>query len=339
MRAARHALVAAIAGLPSAAGANRLARASQPGADAAVIEYVAAPGCVEAPRFRARLAALPRAGMQDVSPGRVAIEIVRTDGQRYAGTVRVVSADGDPFERRIEAATCDEVVDALELVSALALGLEPSGLSSAPAVPAPSSPPAARPVADRSPTGAEGETRSPKQSWHLGGGAHAAVITLLGPSPQPGIGAYLSVGAEGPSVWSPELRISALRLQSGTFETAVGSATLTLLTASVEGCPLRVPLGHDLALRPCGGLQLGSLEGVGAGTALSNVRPQSLGWSSLFGVARIGWTFLRYLLLEADVGLVVPLAIHHIYFGPDTTIYDVPAVGALATAGLGAHFP
>jgi hypothetical protein len=334
--------IGVLAGLSAIVG-SRLAVASPSSDDPPAVEYAAAPGCVDPATFRARLAALPRAQTAGLPRGRVAIKIARTGDERYAGTLRIVGAEGEPFERHIEAATCDEVVDALELVTALAIGLQPSMAPSsatpapptAPAQPTPLAP-AAPEVADRAPPVSDAPTPT---RWQVGAGAHAVALTLLGPQLQPGIEGYLAVSAGGSSVWAPELRLSVLRVQSGTFETALGSAVLTLLTASAEGCPLRLPLWPHATVQPCAGVQVGSLQGAGSGELLAPPRTQSLGWSAMVGSARIAWTFLPYLVLEGQAGVVAPVGSHHFYFGPATTIYDVPAVGALAGAGLGAHFP
>jgi hypothetical protein len=334
--ACRYVAASAIVSLPSTLGSPSLARASSPGEGLPAIEYTAPPGCVDSEAFRSRLAerspglaALPPAQTE-----RVSVEIVRTQDDRYQGTLHVARAEGGPFERRIEADACGEVVDALALVTLLAVGLEPSVTFAAEAPP-----PAPARTAERSPTHRPVEHASGSPRWTVGGGVHAAMVTVLGPNVQPGIEAYVAVAADRASAWSPEVRVSGWRLQSGTFDTAVGTAALTLLAAALDGCPLRLPVARDLALRPCAGVQLGSVQGTGEGSLLSHPRSQSLSWWAAFGVARIAWTLLPNLVFEGEAGVVIPLGTHGFYFGPDTTIYNVPAVGALATVGLGAHFP
>jgi hypothetical protein len=88
--------------------------------------YAAPIECVDEATFRGRLAALPRSRTPHDPPRRLSVAISPTTHQTWEGTLYIVDSQGNRFERNVDGATCDDVVDALELVTALALGLEPT---------------------------------------------------------------------------------------------------------------------------------------------------------------------------------------------------------------------
>jgi hypothetical protein len=170
-------------------------------------------------------------------------------------------------------------------------------------------------------------------------GLDAATASVLGPGPPLGGEPFVAVDREGDVFAGPELRLSALIMQSGTVTTNVGTATLTLRAVALEACPLRLALGAQAAFRPCAGAQVGELEGFGKGSMLTQPRSASFPWYGTYVVGRIDATFLRILLVEAGAGAIIPLRRDSFYFGPNTPIYGVPAAGAVASAGVGVRFP
>jgi hypothetical protein len=304
------------------------------------IEYSAPDGCIDRAAFVSRLASLPRAPTALTPPRSVAITI-RSAGATYAGTLHLVDADGAAIDREVVGSTCDDVAEALLLVTAVGMGLEPPAHDAAPAI-APEVPPASTsPAASSAPPPARSAAAGPpdRSPWHVSAGLDAATASVLGPGPPLGAASFIAVDRDGAVFAGPELRLSAFIMQSGTVTTNVGTATLSLRAVALEVCPLRFALGPRAALRPCAGAQVGTLEGAGEGSMLTQPRSASFPWYGTSAVARIDATFMRILLVEAGAGAIVPLRHDSFYFGPTTTIYAVPAAGAVANAGLGVRFP
>jgi hypothetical protein len=44
------------------------------------------------------------------------------------------------------------------------------------------------------------------------------------------------------------------------------------------------------------------------------------------------------MFVEAEAGAMAHPLAHHFFFLPDTTVYDVPALGASASVGVGVYF-
>jgi hypothetical protein len=155
-------------------------------------------------------------------------------------------------------------------------------------------------------------------------------------------GPVLSVEASWPWPWSQprsglilDIRLGVTRA-SATVPADVGSAKFTWTLGRVEACPLVAHLGSLEAL-PCVRFDGGELQatGVGVDTPLSASRL----WLSLGLLGRLRWTPLAPIILEIDAGLSAPLARDRFYFdAPQTAIYDVPALSAIAGAAAGGRF-
>jgi len=141
-----------------------VARAGSPGAGAAVrIQWNAPAGCSDADAFfsgvQARAEGVRRA--QAGEPAlRLEVHLERTSSAKVHGELRMADERGRFELRKVDGGTCDEVVDALSLTVALALGSSavapapsrsgPAG-SSVPSVPAGSSSPSSAPTSARPP--------------------------------------------------------------------------------------------------------------------------------------------------------------------------------------------
>src|SRR5438045_2911658 len=103
-----------------------VARAGSPGVGAAVrIQWNAPAGCSDADAFfsgiQARAEGVRRA--QAGEPAlRLEVHLERTSSPKVHGELRMADERGRFELRRVDGATCDEVVDALSLTVALALG-------------------------------------------------------------------------------------------------------------------------------------------------------------------------------------------------------------------------
>jgi len=301
-----------------------------------------------------------------------------------AGRLEIQGPGTEASLRNVSGKTCDEVMAALALMTALAIdpsALSPSALSpsivsptapartdlsnrTAPASAAPPRPPPASaparlaptPSASSPPSSTERPDSNPPRMaparpqalpasarWKWSAGAHGGVT--LGMSPTAGLGGSLFVEAAAPgaTVLGPVLRTGLFLNQSDATLASGAGAEFQWAAAMVEGCPIRLIVGDSgVTLYPCLAFHLGVLRGQGR--HLDRPSKTTDLWSDLGPVARIRVAVSARLFLEAQGMLVFPL--HRLTFdvqesGPTkdpTTVFAVPAVGALAGIGVSYEF-
>jgi len=181
-------------------------------------------------------------------------------------------------------------------------------------------------------------------TWFAGFGFRIELMGGIGPGPVLGPRVFAELELERESVWSPALRLSAARAESSKGLSEFGStADFSWKAGRLEGCPLRLRLADDVAVRPCLAAELGVLEaGLHQGAEIVEASSEQRLWASLQAVLRIRWTIVEYLVIEADAGLTLPV------FRDDFVItrredarslYSVPAVAAFAGVGIGVALP
>ncbi|HEX6766608.1 MAG TPA: hypothetical protein VF103_14040, partial [Polyangiaceae bacterium] len=320
---------------------------AQENEEAVRFDYRAPPECPDAVAFTSRVQART-ARARLAAEGELArtftVEVTRND-VGSAARLTFTDSRGAPVVRAVQGETCDEVVSAIALVTALAVEAGPTQESE----PAPSSsavtPPAPPPEAPVAPAPQRhAPLPSPKPdvvAWSVG--LQGGVSTWMGPAPNLGLGAFVDAGPyRGPSG-----RLTLLRSTSRALVPVKGEAStfrranFTALVARLEACPIVVGLGSGFRLLPCVDLGLGALEGGGEKSeALSPVSSTTIFWADVVPTLRVDWTLSDSLVFfgQAEVGL--PLVSHTFLFkNPDDTVFEVPRVGVGATLGVAWRFP
>jgi hypothetical protein len=166
----------------------------------------------------------------------------------------------------------------------------------------------------------------------------------LSPSPAWGGALFVEMEALGLSAFAPTLRLGLgfERSEVDVTSPAGASASFQWLTASLEGCPLRL---SDAQLRwglyPCLMLRLGTLGGHANGISQPK---QALGfWSDLGATLRFRVTVAAGLMVEAQGGVLVALTrpsfeILDVVSQSATTTYLPSAFGGTAVIGAAYRF-
>jgi hypothetical protein len=303
------------------------------------VQYVVPAACPDVRTFRERLdARVAGASKEAVSKSLRAITIrIDETPAGYSGSLVIRDTDGAASTRELSAPTCDEVVDAFAVLSALTMGIVASGSLVPPRVE--SKPPPARvpaPPPPRSPPA----PASPRDRWRFSVGADVTIVTFVGPTLGVGPEPFVDLSREGRSLLSPAFRLSGARIGGEGASAGGGSASLALTALRLEGCPLRLPFARNLWGAPCLGVRAGAAQGNGT------IGSQSQGatelWLSLELLARVRWAPWDWLVFEAQGGGSAPLFRYEFYFAPDAPqngLYETPVLGAFFGGGVGVRIP
>jgi len=186
---------------------------------------------------------------------------------------------------------------------------------------------------------AERQTGSTERAgWTAGAGIGALVSTAVSPKATLVVAPSVETTARRGNLWAPAIRLNVLRSLSQEVGTALGTARFVWTSARLEFCPSRWAPGGTVSLRPCALFELGSLAGDGSEAR----EPQSRValWSAGGIVARFDWLPFESVIFEAFAGAFAPFNRARFFFAsPDTTAFQVPAVGAFGGAALGMRLP
>lgn len=321
--------------------------------------YVAPPACPTEAEFAKRLLAR-LVGPRGAERPRRSL-VVRITGQadgQFVGRLSLVTAEGGSTTKTLAAHNCDELVDALSLVAALALQTDetavsggdlasaPSAASAAPAgarsaAPAPPGPPAAsasataavpREVQETRPgEGSENEDRSLRLALQLGG------LAALGVAPNVLVGGGLGLDwaplATGP--FRPALGLGVVAAAAPDVVRSDGRASFVWLAARVNACALRFDFGRSAALRVCGLADIGVVNARGSDTV--DPRSSSRGWLSLGVSSQAEFPLSERFALVALVGAEAPLRRDLYAFGP-SDFFLVPLLIATGSMSVAAYF-
>lgn len=303
---------------------------------------------------------------------RTFVATVARAGLFVSGRLEIRGPGTQVSVRDVSGRNCEEVVAALAFMTALVIDTNapeggaspsplsaPSPISAAPAAPAAASPGVPfsserpqqekRPRILRSPEPAPSSSLtapatppaaasvSPRWTWAAGAAGQASFAV----SPTVGAGGSLFLEAASPvaSGWSPALRAGLFASQSDARLASGAGARFQWAGTLVEGCPVRLALADAwLTLRPCLFLRLSALRGTGR--ELDEPKQTTDLWADLGPLARVRLAISNRFFLEVEGGLVIPL--RHLTFevrdrGPTqaaTTVFDVPALGAVAGLGV-----
>ncbi len=275
-----------------------------------------------------------------------AITVV-SGNQESRGHLTIRDPDGHEAERDVAGATCDEVIAALALITALAV--DPGALTRPADPPATPSEPPAPPTADHASaapvSGAPATpTRPPPAAVNpaLHGDEWAFAFTAnvglaSGISPRVVVGFPLFVEAASPAhgLFAPTRRLGFERAASGAIDVQAATANFTWTVGIAEACPTRWTFGA-LSFEPCARAEAGVLEGSGGNIVppRADTRP----WIAMGAGGHAKWFVLSPLFLDLEAGIRLPFIRTRYFFVPDITIYQPAAVGWTASVGAGVRF-
>ncbi len=335
------------------------------------VEVRAPEACSDERRFfaevRARTSRVRRASTNEVPLHTLRVQL-EAKASVVDGELVIVDSQGSATHRGLSGETCDAVVSGLALVAALALDPRAStapisvGETGAPGPSVPSGPapppepeppppptepgratsPPAEPASPRALPARESASAPPKaparaRSIRFVAGVHAAGVGIAPPGPVVDASAFVDLALRSPAILSPAFRLSVHRTTEATVDIGEGSGSFAWTFGRVEACPLRLGGTRPLGVRPCALFDGGVVDATGRGIAhpQSRLRP----WAATGALARLEWSPLRALRLEASLGAVLPLLRESFFFQPSAGIYQPPVVAWTAGLGVGVHFP
>jgi hypothetical protein len=313
--------------------------------------YDAPPSCPAEAEFARRLRArLEASRAAERTQRTLTIHIAQLDGQ-YVGRLALVEPDGRASAKTLSSRSCDELVNALSLVAALAVQSDDLAVAgnerTDASAPAPSAstdsreaqPPVVPPI-EQAPTriaGGEGRKGAGEASHtsrfivDLGGLAAAglAPTVLFGGS----LGVQWAVLGEGP--WAPAVGVGAVAGAAPSVLTVSGRASFAWYAARLDACLVRLPIGRALLVRGC---ILGDIGVMNArGSDAIDPRSSSRGWLSLGAGSRLEVPFGPRFGLLVLAGVEAPLRRDRYAFG-SADFYEVPVVIATGSLAATAYF-
>ena len=328
------------------------------------LDYQAHAGCPEARVLVDEIARrTPLA--RDAMPFEPALEVqakITARGRESRGRLALGKGPGRVV-REIASASCDEIVSAFALITALAI--DPRAVTTLRPPPAPAPAPAPTPLPPPSPATAQ-PAAAPRRgafappadflppplpalltppparaakapgSWILGGRASAG----FGIAPRALLGGGIFVERAGGDAARASLRLAVDLAATGEIDTGPAGAAFWQAAARLDGCAFgwRLLPGFDVV--PCLRAEGGVLGGAGIlRGGLTHVQKVNVPWLGLGIVPRLSVTLAR-VVLEVQGGPTFPLVRRSFRFeSPDYLIHEVPAVVGYLGLGAGVRFP
>jgi hypothetical protein len=267
----------------------------------------------------------------------LAVHVDGEEGQLH-GRLRIDELDGRSSIREVSGKTCEEVVSALALVTALAIDAGPdASVEAPPAPPAPAPRPAPAPppvtLARRDKPAKAAPVTSPTR-WEFG--VQAGAFGAVAPNVAWGGLVFLDMSEWNRPGFAYSFRAALTIAQSPTFVSGGGEVSFQWTAVRLSGCPLALLVG-PITARPCVGLDAGSL--LGRGTALPAPLQATRAWVATTVEGRAALLVAGGFVIEAGGGLTMPLIRDTFVFqSPTRIIHEVPPVGGFGTAGVGVTF-
>ena len=305
------------------------------------LEYRSGEGCPNEAAFAARLLER-RTGSRGGSRGsdgsdgpRRVLIAVDGSGEAAVGQLTIMDRSGETTTRQISGQSCDQVVDALAFVVALAL--DPTASAEPPPAPQVSRPPAEAP-------GVEPARPPPGAQWRVSAAAQASMTGALPPGLQLSIPVFVELGDESPPTlrrWTPSVRAGFERSFGASMQVPQGAARFTRTAGRLDLCA-GFSVAPTFTVGPCVGADMGGDRWRG------HHRPSPRGVQPVARARRPGARALAGAVAPVCRGgrrRGRPLAAKHLCFrcppdvlAPPTVLYAVPAVGARMSGGVGAYF-
>ena len=247
------------------------------------------------------------------------------------GTLEISAPPGRAAQREVKAASCEQVVAALALMTALAIDPDASTepVSKRPR-PAPKPKPESRP-----------QRRTPKERpasaltrWK--GGVSLELLGGIAPELVPAVRPFVEIDREGRVPWGFAMRLSAARLKTDVRADS-GGAEFRLWSARLEGCPAHLRVLRPLWISACLSFDIGELTATGYGVIPSE--QVSRPWLTAGEITRLELRLFNALAVEAAFEIMFPLVRDRFFVGTDVTLHRTPAVAGGGAAGVGVQFP
>lgn len=266
----------------------------------------------------------------------------------YSGQLEIRGLTGSVAVRHVEAKSCDQVVNALALITALAIS--PNALTEKSQSPENAAEKTSESMTDQDRTPSV-ERRAPaparqeqEEPWQWSAGMLGRMATRVVPDVSYGGELFAEAEAPASSGWGPSFRLGAFFAQSNTEFAAPADAAARFLWfgASLEGCPVRLEgWGRRLAVVPCVTLHLGGLRAQGRG--ISQPKNAASFWADAGPLLRLRLALTARISLEADGALILPLTrptfeITDMVSRKPTAEYSVARWGASVALGAAYRF-
>lgn len=335
------------------------------------LDYEAPIGCPSREDFVARVAA--HGGELDRADAPHLNVAVRPDADGFSGTLRVVSAQGSSAPREVHGTTCNEVVEALSLVTALALRTSAAAATSAStaasasasstvaptsASTSPPPPPVPPPVSSENEEGrfrARGDIR--KATIHVSAGgelridpvftltAGAGVTSGLVPPlalPTTEIGFsranFITMPTGDQFLVGPVLRMHARFYGPGTVQNGDFSTSVAGFAIGIGPCYAPFYDTRGVVLLLCADYMAGSMQLRTRNAAGTVTQTKSSALASVAGTAELQYNLGAYLHLDLSLGIDVPFT-HLTAERPDGgELFHGSVIETHALAGVGFHF-
>lgn len=344
---------------------------AQAKSEAIRIDYRADARCPTARAFTDRVFARARGARPAVTgeEARTFVVTIEAENRGYQGRLAIREAQGLTVARTVVDARCEDVAEALALSTVLAI--DPSSTGDAASTSNPintnsattttatadersgaqqkpkeqSEPsPATKTEPKEEPETEDGDENDPVQPAAAHGARAWSSALFLGADLQAGSSPRVtfggSVGYEARPNGAAYLRAlgGELSFLASPSEIVSGaSSSFQLALARPRACGFALPIGRSMRAMPCLAVELGLL--TGRGTDIDEPRTEQRFWAAIQLPARLEADLGSVLLLQLEASLVVPLTRYQfVFLEPETSIYDVPALGFAAALRLGATF-
>ena len=264
------------------------------GALSTAVVVVEAPAeCASIASFSAALTAGSSRVRSGAGADRIEVRAAPRPEGGAEGAVTIVRGGLRSDERRVEGASCAEVVDGLALVTALAWDAapEPEATPEPHASPSSASHPAPRIDLPAAPDALP--RRATRSRWSLGVAPSAGTMALGTDRAVVAWGGFVDLERTGGG-FAPALRVGASHATSEASVYGI-SETLAWTYARVQACPVAGVLG-TFSVRPCAQADLGVLYASSRNTQ----RDATRGWAAPGLAARITWRSALGMFVEVD---------------------------------------
>lgn len=279
--------------------------------------YVAPTGCPPAAGFWDEV----RARSLVVGSSTTALDVqitITTSSVAFAGSVRVER--GAP--RALRAASCEDLVRGLALVTAMLVDAEPPR-----ATPSPPGPPAHDGPAPRA--------RAPSAPSVAGPELAVGVGAALALGQVPGVALEVPIFAELRWVGGPSVRLALRRTGGDAAPLPTGGVGYTWTGGRVDVCPTELELGLGVAAA-CGHVEGGLL--AAEPHDLPDAAPSRDAWLAVGATIRARAEVMAPLFLEAGVSVSVPVLRSRYLLVPAYEVYTTPSVAADVELAAGVRF-
>ena len=305
---------------------------------AVALDYHVHAGCPQEQDFfreltaRTRLARAAQPG-DDAAPVSVQIEEV-PGGSRGRLVLGAPEAVVPP--REVSAVRCDQVVAAFALMTALAIDPDaltsdqpPTPPSPASTTPMPSAPP--KPVAAPAARAAP-----PSKRTRFNAGLAWELSNAISEHPSPSVRPHIGLDREHATAFGYGFRLSGGRAHSQ-ISRSDGAGDFTLWSARLEACPVHAKASMPVRLSACVAFEGGQLHA--AGRDVTPAQSMNRPWIAVGGSLRLEFHLIPAVGVEVGGDAVFPMIRDRFFVQADSTVRRTPAVVAGGALGVSMHFP